>query len=111
MTNLVSFTGTTDNHDLFPGYLGAEFWDDAELFLARSPVMQVKGVITPTLLLHGEQDTRVPITQSFEFYDALRQQGCEVQMVAYPRMRHAPAEPEQHLDLMERTLAWFDRFL
>ena len=111
VTNLVSFTGTTDNHELFPGYLETEFWDDPELFLARSPIMHVKGVTTPTLLLHGEADTRVPIAQSFEFHDALRQQGCQVQMVAYPRMQHAPAEPEQHLDLMERTLAWFNRLL
>jgi dipeptidyl aminopeptidase/acylaminoacyl peptidase len=111
VTNLISFTGTTDNHELFPGYLNSQFWDDPALFLARSPVMQVKGATTPALLLHGEADTRVPISQSFEFYHALRQQGCQTQMVAYPRMGHVPGEPGQLLDIMERTLAWYDRHL
>ena len=111
VTNLISFTGTTDNHELFPGYLRREFWDDPALFLARSPVMQAKGVTTPALLLHGEADTRVPISQSLEFYDALRQQECRTQMVAYPRMGHVPGEPDQLLDIMERTLAWYDRYV
>ncbi len=111
VTNLISFTGTTDNHELLPGYLRTEHWDDPALFLSRSPVMQASGVTTPALFLHGEADTRVPISQSFELYDALRQQGCEAQMVAYPRMGHVPVESDHLLDIMERTLAWFDRFL
>lgn len=112
VTNLVSFTGTTDNHELFPGYLRTEFWDDdAELFVARSPVMQASGVATPGLFLHGEADSRVPISQSTEMYDALRRQGCETQMVAYPDMGHVPTEAGQLLGIMERSLAWYDRFL
>ena len=111
VTNLISFTGLTDIHAFVPGYFGAEFWDDRELYLARSPISNVKGVKTPTLILHGEEDSRVSISQSFEFYDALKRQDGEVQMVAYPRMPHGPTEPRHHLDIMERTLAWFDRFL
>ena len=111
VANLVSFTGTTDNHELFPGYFKIEFWDDAELFVTRSPVMQAGGVATPALFLHGEADTRVPISQSREMYDALRQQGCETQMVTYPGMEHVPADAGQLLDIMERSLGWFDRFL
>ncbi len=111
VTNLISFTGLTDIHAFVPGYFGAEFWDDPELYLARSPIFNVKEVKTPTLILHGEGDTRVPISQSFEFYDALKHRGREVKMVAYPRMPHGPTEPRHHLDIMERTLAWFDRFL
>ena len=73
--------------------------------------MQARGVATPALFLHGEADSRVPISQSAEMYDALRRQGCETQMVAYPDMGHVPTEAGQLLGIMERSLAWYDRFL
>jgi dipeptidyl aminopeptidase/acylaminoacyl peptidase len=71
----------------------------------------VKNVTTPLLILHGEQDERVPITQAYEFYNALRRQGRVVNLVVYPRMPHSPREPKHMLDAMNRTIQWFDKYV
>ena len=111
IANRISMTGTTDVPSFVPDYLGAEFWDNPDLYLACSPIFHIKGVSTPTLILHGEQDVRVPISQGYELYNALKRQGCPVQMVAYPRAPHVPQEPKQLLDITKRNVEWFDRYL
>ena len=86
-------------------------WEVGELLNARSPVFHAGEVTTPTLILHGEGDQRVPLSQGRELYNALRRAGAEVQMVTYPRMGHVPHEPWVLQDVMERTLAWLGRYL
>ena len=86
-------------------------WEVAELLCARSPVLNVANAATPTLILHGEHDPRVPLSQGREFYNALKRRGCTVQMVVYPRTGHVPHEPKLLQDVMTRTLAWMDRYL
>ena len=71
----------------------------------------MKTVKTPTLILHGEQDERVPIGQGYEFYHALKRLGVPTRMVVYPRMPHGPSEPKAALDIMERTLDWVERWV
>src|SRR5207247_2507030 len=56
-----------------------------ETLWKRSPVAHVAQVSTPTLLLHGESDNDVHITQAEEMYTALRQRGLEAVLVRYPR--------------------------
>lgn len=109
--NLASFTGTTDLHGLLPDYLGGEPWDKADVYLKHSPLFQAKGVTTPTQIFHGESDSRVPISQSQEFYSALRRQGCTTEMIVYPRTGHFPSEPKFLLDLNNRILSWFNKHL
>jgi dipeptidyl aminopeptidase/acylaminoacyl peptidase len=109
--NLASFTGTTDIHGLLPDYLGGEPWDKADVYLKHSPLFQAKGVTTPTQIFHGENDLRVPLSQSQEFYNALRRQGCTTQMIVYPRTGHFPSEPKFVLDLNNRILSWFNKHL
>ncbi len=108
VTDLVSFSGTADIHSFLPSYFGGEPWDHADLYREHSPISHVKGVNTPTLIQHGEEDERVPITQGHELYNALKRQGCPVKMVVYPRAHHAIQEPKLLLDAMKRNLDWFD---
>lgn len=108
VTDLVSFSGTADIHTFLPSYFGGEPWDRAEAYRDRSPISHVKGVKTPTLIQHGEDDERVPISQGYELYNALKRQGCPVKMVVYPRAHHAILEPKLLLDAMKRNLDWFD---
>ena len=72
-------------------------------------MFNVKGVTTPTLIQHGEADQRVPISQDYELYSALKRQKVEVTMVVYPRQPHGLQEPKLMLDAMTRNLDWFDR--
>lgn len=113
VTNLMSFTGTADIPSFLPSYFGGEVWEDGglELWSAHSAMFKVKGVTTPTLILHGENDLRVPISQGFELHNALKRQGVTVQMVTYPRQPHGIQEPKLLQDAMERNLEWFERWI
>jgi dipeptidyl aminopeptidase/acylaminoacyl peptidase len=111
VTNLVSFTGTSDISNFIPDYMGAEFWNAFDVWKAHSPVLQAKGVTTPTLIQHGDKDLRVPITQGYELYNALKRQSVPVKMVVYPRQAHAIQEPKLLLDAMQRNVEWFDQWL
>jgi dipeptidyl aminopeptidase/acylaminoacyl peptidase len=111
VTNLVSFTGTADIPGFLRDYLGGEPWEDVSLYRARSPVFQAKGVTTPTLVQHGEADVRVPVTQGYEFYNAVKQQGVPVEMLVLPRQPHGPTEPRMILKLMQTNLDWFEKHL
>jgi len=111
VTNLMSFNGTADIPSFIPDYFGAESWDNLELYRAHSAMFQVKGVTTPTLILHGENDVRVPISQGYELYNALKRQNVPVKMVTYPRQGHGPQEPKFVLDIGQRQVEWFDRYL
>jgi dipeptidyl aminopeptidase/acylaminoacyl peptidase len=111
VTNLMSFTGTADIPSFIPDYFRGEFWTDLEPYRRHSAMFNVRGVHTPTLILHGEADARVPISQGYELHNALRRQGVTVEMVTYPRAPHGPSEPRQQLDIMGRHLDWFARYL
>ena len=111
VTNLMSFTGTADIPGFIPDYFGGEYWEQFDRWRARSAMFNVKGVTTPTLIQHGEQDLRVPISQGYELYNALRRQNVQTKMVAYPRQPHGLQEPQLIKDAMERNLEWFDRWI
>jgi dipeptidyl aminopeptidase/acylaminoacyl peptidase len=111
VTNLMSFTGTADIPSFIPDYFGGEYWDAFDTWRAHSAMFNVKGVTTPTLIQHGESDRRVPISQGYELYNALRRQGVTTKMVVYPRQPHGIQEPKLMLDAMTRNLEWFDRYV
>jgi dipeptidyl aminopeptidase/acylaminoacyl peptidase len=107
VTNLMSFNGTADIPSFIPDYFEAQSWDNLELYRDHSPMFQVGSVTTPTLIVHGESDIRVPISQGYELYNALRQRGIETRMLVLPRQPHGPTEPKLMLKNMEANLEWF----
>jgi dipeptidyl aminopeptidase/acylaminoacyl peptidase len=111
VSNLVSFYATSLYQDLIHAEFGGFPWDDYDLLWRWSPLRYVRQAQTPTLLLHGEADNDVHITQAEEMYTALKRRGIEAVLVRYPREGHGLREPRHRLDALERTLAWFDRFL
>jgi dipeptidyl aminopeptidase/acylaminoacyl peptidase len=110
LSNLVSFYATSLYQDLIHVEFG-EPWDHYDLIWERSPLKHVKRTTTPTLILHGEADNDVHITQSEELYTALKRRGVETVFVRYPREGHGATEPKHQLDQLERTVAWFDKYL
>jgi dipeptidyl aminopeptidase/acylaminoacyl peptidase len=111
VTNLWSFTGTADIPGFLPDYFGGEPWEQFDNFQKHSPITYVKNVTTPTLLLHGEADVRVPTSQGYEYYHALKREGVTAKMVVYPRTPHGPQEPKFILDIMQRHLDWVDKYV
>lgn len=111
VTNLWSFTGTADIPGFIPDYFGGEAWNNFDTWRKHSPITYIKGVTTPTLLLHGEADDRVPVTQGYEYYNALKRQGTLAKMVVYPRTPHGPREPKFILDIMQRHVDWVEKYV
>ncbi|HMF56003.1 MAG TPA: S9 family peptidase [Pyrinomonadaceae bacterium] len=111
VSNLISFYSTSLYQDLIHAEFGGFPWDDYETLWQWSPLRYARQAQTPTLFIHGEQDNDVHITQSEEMYMALRRRGIETVLARYPREGHSFHEPKHRQDALERTLAWFDRFL
>jgi dipeptidyl aminopeptidase/acylaminoacyl peptidase len=111
VTNLMSFNGTTDIPGFVPDYFGAEFWNDPEIYRKHSAMFNIKGATTPTMIQQGEADVRVPISQGYELYNALKRQGVTVKMIAYPRQPHGLQEPRLVLDAGKRNIEWFRQYL
>ena len=113
LSNLVSFYATSLYQDLVHTEFSGFPWegDNFGRLWRWSPLAHVKNVTTPALLLHGEQDNDVHVTQAEEMYTALRRRGVESVLVRYPREGHGLHEPKHQLDALERTFAWMDGHL
>ena len=111
VTNLMSFIGTADIPSFIPDYFGGQPWENLEIYRTHSAMFNAKGVTTPTLIQHGEADERVPISQGYEFYNALKVQNVPVRMITFPRMPHGLNEPKMVLKSKQTNLEWFDKYL
>lgn len=86
-------------------------WDATDLYWDRSPMKYVKNVKTPTMIMHGQVDTRVPIAQAQEFYMALKEMNVPVEFVVYPRENHGFTEPRHQMDRVRRYVKFFAKYL
>jgi dipeptidyl aminopeptidase/acylaminoacyl peptidase len=78
----------------------------------RSALKHVAKVKAATMMVHGENDNDVPIAEAEQFYIALRDVGVDAIMVRYPREGHGLREPKHVVDLMDRSVVWYeDHFL
>ena len=111
LPNLVSMTTTTDIPDYLVAHMGAEFWEDYETYEKHSAIYRINNVKTPTQVIHGANDLRVPFTQGQEFYVALKRKGVPTEMIVYPRTPHGPREPKLLMDVSPRILLWLDKFI
>lgn len=98
---------TTDTPDFITGYFGDPFANHTQLD-AHSPIRFLNNVQGAVLILHGEQDTRVPVDLGEQMYVGMRYLNKPVTMIRYPREPHWMHEYEHHKDLLTRVLAWFD---
>lgn len=111
ISDLISMAGTCDVPAFLTCYFGGPSWDELALYLERSAIAHIKGVTTPTLIQHGSDDARVPPSQAYELYHALKEQCVPSQLVIYPRSGHNISEPKLLLDAAERNLSWFNKYL
>jgi dipeptidyl aminopeptidase/acylaminoacyl peptidase len=106
-----SFAGQTDARR----YRRFEFegwpWENPEGYRRLSPLTYIANAKTPTLILVGEQDARVPMPQSKQLYSALTALGVPAEFVHYPREPHGLREYRHRWDFAMRHLNWFDRWI
>lgn len=82
-----------------------------EHYADRTPIRFATNVTTPTLIVHGENDPTVSVTQGQEYYRALEVCGVPVQFVRYPREGHGFQEYNHQIDLMRRIEEWLTRYI
>lgn len=102
-----------DLTDLFRIEMGGSPWVDgnAEAYRRASAITYANQIRTPTLILALSGDERVPITQSFKLYHALKDNDVPVKFVAYPLSGHDPSDPVHMRDVYRRWIAWIsERF-
>ncbi|WP_188698480.1 S9 family peptidase [Bowmanella pacifica] len=110
--NWVSKVLTADSYlgqirNQFPGMP----WDNLEHYWQRSPLSLVGNVKTPALILTGEADRRTPISESEQYYQALKLQKVDTVLVRVPGAPHGIAgKPSRMIAKIEHTLAWFERY-
>ncbi len=92
-------------------FFGSSVYDDPGVYEKSSPIHFIKNVKTPTLVIAGERDAECPSSQSYEFWHALRTLGVPTQLIVYPGEGHLFMKPENQSDRMDRTVAWFDKYL
>jgi len=112
ISNWISFSGTTDIiHENSHVHWNLWWPDKMDLVWDRSPLAHINNAKTPMLIIHGDADTRVPITQSEEMYQALKLKNVPVQFTIYKRQPHGIIEREAQIDYMNRTLKWFKEYV
>ena len=112
LTNIYSMYSQTDIHRyLHWFYTDKAPWEAQDLYWDRSPMKYVGNVKTPTMIMHGQVDTRVPIAQAQEFYQALVERKVPVEFVVYPRENHGFTEPRHQLDRVRRYVKFFSKYL
>jgi len=86
-------------------------WETREVWEELSPFNSIEKVVTPTLVMGGEQDWNVPIQNSEQLYQALRRRGVPTQLVVYPGEPHGLRVPSYQKDRLERYVAWYDKWV
>jgi acylaminoacyl-peptidase len=90
----------------FPGFP----WDHVEHYEKRSLLSVVKNVSCPTMIICGEEDWRTPMSDSEQYYQALKLRGIETVLVRIPDEPHGIlVRPSHHLSKIQHITAWFDR--
>jgi dipeptidyl aminopeptidase/acylaminoacyl peptidase len=88
VTNWLSFVGHTDIPNFTMNFFDAPFWEKPEQWLKHSPLMYVGNVKTPTLLMTGVLDMRTPMSQTEEYYTALKLRGVPTKLLRFEDEYH-----------------------
>ncbi len=110
LTNMWSMYGTNDIPSVLIGYFGGIVNPKTlPLYMERSAMTHIDKVVTPTLILHGANDDRVPVGQALELYRGLQDRGKTSELVFYPREGHGISEYYHQKDRLTRIQDWVTR--
>jgi dipeptidyl aminopeptidase/acylaminoacyl peptidase len=104
---------TADGAAFFGRYwLGMQPWENPQFYWQQSPLSLVGNVETPTLVVVGAEDYRTPVSESEQYYTALRLRGVPTALVKVPGASHGSiaARPSQSAAKASAILAWFEKY-
>lgn len=102
--------GAPQNRRYIEGLVGDPATDGAA-FDRASPLTYLGNVRAPLLVIHGENDIRVPLGEAQQIVDRLRKDGKTVDVKVYANEGHGLFKRENQIDALERVLAWFETYL
>jgi len=111
--NLLGFPGTTDIPSFIATEMGVEPWEDPMFLWKHSPLAYAHQIKTPLLIIHSENDYRVPISEGEQLFAFVRRSGGTVKLVRYPREGHElsrSGEPEHRVSSLTHLIDWFDEY-
>ncbi len=112
--NLENMYGATEEIWFAEWEYGAPYWEPKamdEQYRKFSPHLYAKNFKTPTLLLHGELDYRVPYYEGVSLFSALQRQGVPSRMVLYPDEGHWILKPQNHRLWVSEVQSWLQKYL
>jgi acylaminoacyl-peptidase len=110
--NWLSFVLTADFYPFFRmAWFSEDPWDDPEQYWELSPLSLVGNVVTPTALITGESDYRTPISESEQYYQALKLRKIDTALIRVPDSPHLIAgRPSNLIAKTDNIVAWFRRY-
>lgn len=96
-----------------PWFLGDPWHADSPLktYREHSPIFFIHQAKTPTLIMYGENDRRVPLPQGYEMYRGLKANGVPTELVIFPRAGHGPRELRHILHKMNKEFQWLEKYI
>ncbi len=112
---IINWISKTLTGDIYTYQISHQFpgppWEEYEHYWRRSPLSLVGNVTTPTMLITGEEDYRTPISETEQFYQALKLRRIDTVMVRVPGSPHGIAgRPSRLIAKVDNVLAWFARY-
>ncbi len=86
-------------------------WDGLEQMQEWNPALHAENFVTPMLVIHGELDHRVPVTQGLEVYGAYKGKGVDARLVYYPDENHWILTPQNSIFWYDELYNWLERYI
>jgi dipeptidyl aminopeptidase/acylaminoacyl peptidase len=100
----------TDGYLFFARELGAFHWDNPARVMKQSPHHYARRMKTPTLVIHGELDYRVPATQALQYYNTLRARKVPARLIYFPDENHWILKPQNSRLWYREFFGWIKRY-
>ena len=114
VVDFISDEGTRDGAYGHRLDFGGDLFEKFDLYWERSPLKYAMNVKTPILILHSDNDYRVPLEQGEQWFRALQHFGVPSEIVIFPRENHnltRTGEPKHLVESLNWQVYWFDRYL
>jgi dipeptidyl aminopeptidase/acylaminoacyl peptidase len=108
---IVNWSTTLQNEDAFLQEYDKALLGDPNLYAAQSPITFIRQIKAPLLVLHGNNDVRVPKEESEQVVALIQAQHGMVEAHYYSNEGHGFSKRENQIDALERTVEWLDRYL
>src|SRR5262249_56111447 len=93
------------------GFVGGRAGGNMGKIDKQSPQRFAAAFKTPTLIMHGEKDYRVPVTQGFEYYNTLKLKGVPTRLVYFPDENHWILKPQNSILWYREFFAWLNKYV